>query len=361
MPLINDPVHGFTPIRSQLLRDVVAHPLFQRLERIRQLGLSSFVYPGATHTRKAHSLGAYTLMQRAFRVLREKGYFIFDSEEEAAEAAMLMHDLGHGPYSHVLESEIVQDYTHEDISLMMMERINDDLHGALNLAIQIFKGEYGKPYLHELISSDELDMDRLDYLCRDAFYTGVREGALGADRLIQMLELTEDEHLTMSVKAAYPMENYRVARRLMYWQVYLHKTTVAAEEVLRRALRRARQLAEGGVDVPCTPALRYFLYPDAHRSLAPTGERCRSQKGALQTPEAFLKNYAALDDSDILCALKMWQEYPDEELARWARSFLERKLLKVHVDPETTDGYLFTKEVEKEGERHLYAFYNQNS
>lgn len=341
MPLINDPVHGFTPLRSQLLCDVVAHPLFQRLERIRQLGLSSFVYPGATHTRKAHSLGAYTLMQRAFRVLREKGYFIFDSEEEAAEAAILMHDLGHGPYSHVLESEIVRGYSHEDISLMMMEQMNADLHGALNLAIQIFKGEYPKPYLHELISSDELDMDRLDYLCRDAFYTGVREGSLGADRLIQMLELTEDEHLTMSAKAAYPMENYRVARRLMYWQVYLHKTTVAAEEVLRRALRRAHQLAEGGAEVPCTPALHYFLYP------------------AEQTPEAFLAHYAALDDSDILCALKMWQEYPDGELARWAGMFLTRRLLKVHVDPETTDGYLFTKQVEKEGESHLYAFYNQ--
>lgn len=337
--MINDPVHGFTHIRSRLLRDVVSHPFFQRLDRIRQLGLSSVVYPGATHNRKAHSLGAYTLMHRAFRVLREKGYFIFDSEQEAAEAAILMHDLGHGPYSHVLESEIVQGVSHEDISLMMMESINEELHGALNLAIQIFKDEYPKPYLHELISSDELDMDRLDYLCRDAFYTGVREGAIGADRLIQMLELTEDDHLTMSAKATYPMENYRVARRLMYWQVYLHKTTVAAEEVLRRVLRRARLLvAQGGV-VPCSPALNYFM----------------------QDNPFDLAQYAALDDSDILCALKMWTQHPDEELSHWSRCFLERRLLKVHVDPEdpTDARYILTLPVEKEGEKHLYAFYNK--
>lgn len=337
--MINDPVHGFTNIRSQLLRDIVSHPLFQRLERIRQLGLSSFVYPGATHTRKAHSLGAYTLMHRAFRVLREKGYFIFDSEQEAAEAAILMHDLGHGPYSHVLESEIVQGISHEEISLMMMERINADLRGELNLAIQIFKDEYSKPYLHELISSDELDMDRLDYLCRDAFYTGVREGALGADRLIQMLELTDDDHLTMSSKAAYPMENYRVARRLMYWQVYLHKTTVAAEEVLRLVLRRARQLTLQGVEVPCSPALAFFMQGNAF----------------------CLERYASLDDSDILCALKLWSNHPDEELSHWSRAFLERRLLKVHVDPENPADtkYLLTLPVEKDGESHLYAFFRR--
>lgn len=335
--MINDPVHGFTHIRSQLLRDIVSHPLFQRLDRIRQLGLSSFVYPAATHTRKAHSLGAYTLVHRAFRVLREKGYFVFDSEQEAAEAAILMHDLGHGPYSHVLESEIVRGVSHEDISLMMMEQINADLHGELSLAIQVFKGEYAKPYLHELISNDELDMDRLDYLCRDAFYTGVREGAIGADRLIQMLELTEDDHLTMSAKAAYPMENYRVARRLMYWQVYLHKTTVAAEEVLRRVLRRAHELAEEGREVPCSPALNYFM----------------------QGNPFSLMQYAALDDSDILCALKTWAQHPDEELSRWSRCFLERRLLKVHVDPEnpTDPRYILTLPVEKDGEKHLYAFY----
>lgn len=335
--MINDPVHGFTNIRSQLLRDVVAHPLFQRLERIRQLGLSSFVYPGATHTRKAHSLGAYTLMHRAFRVLREKGYFIFDSEQEAAEAAILMHDLGHGPYSHVLESEIVRGISHEDISLLMMERINDEMHGALNLAIQIFRGEYPKPYLHELISSDELDMDRLDYLCRDAFFTGVREGAIGADRLIQMLELTDGDHLTMSPKATYPMENYRVARRLMYWQVYLHKTTVAAEEVLRLVLRRARTLAEEGRELPCSPALSYFM----------------------QGHSFDLDKYAALDDSDVLCALKQWTEHPDDELSHWARCFLERRILKVHVDPESTEGYLHSLSVQKEDEAHVYAFYEK--
>lgn len=337
--VINDPVHGFTTLRRGLLRDIVHHPYFQRLDRIRQLGLSSFVYPGATHTRKAHSLGAYTLIHKAFHVLREKGYFIFDSEQEAAEAAMLMHDLGHGPYSHVLESEIVQGISHEDISLLMMERINAELHGALNLAIQIFKGEYNKPFLHELISSEELDMDRLDYLCRDAFYTGVREGAIGADRLIQTLELTEDDHLTMSPKATYPMENYRVARRLMYWQVYLHKTTVAAEQLLRLVLRRARQLISAGQPLVCPSSLRYFM----------------------EGQPFDLDRYAALDDSDILCALKDWALSSDSELSHWSRCFLDRRLLKVHIDPETPDDsmYLFTQTVEKDGESHLYAFYTK--
>lgn len=352
--VINDPVHGFTTIRSKVLRDIVAHPYFQRLDRVRQLGLSSFVYPGATHTRKAHSLGAYTLMHRAFHVLREKGYFVFDSEQEAAEAAILMHDLGHGPYSHVLESEIVDGISHEDISLLMMERINEQLHGALTLAIQIFQGDYPKPYLHELISSDELDMDRLDYLCRDAFYTGVREGSLGAERLIQMLELTDDNHLSMSLKAAYPMENYRVARRLMYWQVYLHKTTVAAEEVLRLVLRRARVLVNQGVELPCTPALHYFLYEHPAASL----EEYRSDR---DLADRFLSHYTVLDDSDILCAIKAWQSHPDAELSHRSRQYIERRLPKVVVDPvlDTEDAsaqFFLIKPVAKDGEKHIYAF-----
>lgn len=199
--IINDPVYGFVSIPRGLLCDIIAHPYFQRLDRIRQLGIASMVYPSAQHTRKQHSIGALHLMQETFRTLGEKGYFIFDSEIEAAEAAILMHDLGHGPFSHVLENTFIKGMTHEELSLLMMENINDDLHGQLSLAIKIFKKQYSKPFLHELICS-QLDMDRLDYLCRDSFYTGVREGNIGASRIIKMLELS-DGHLVVSAKGIF--------------------------------------------------------------------------------------------------------------------------------------------------------------
>ncbi len=354
--IINDPVYGFVSIPRGLLCDIITHPYFQRLDRIRQLGLASVVYPSAKHTRKQHSIGALHLVQNALRGLTEKGYFIFDSEIEATEAAMLMHDLGHGPFSHVLESIFISGLTHEDISLMMMEAINADLHGQLSLAIKIFKDEYTKPFLHELICS-QLDMDRLDYLCRDSFYTGVREGSIGAARLINMLELS-DERLAVSAKGMYTVENYLMSRRLMYWQVYLHKTAIAAEEVLRSLLRRAKHLAAAGHDLFCSPALRTFLYNDIDAT------------DFMRQPE-LLDTYAALDDADILCAIKVWQQADDRILSYLAHCFVNRHLFKAEIHdapitaehlaelkeqtarrmgiaPDETDYFISTKRVAKE-------------
>ena len=240
--IINDPVFGFIKIKRGLLYDIVSHPLFQRLNRINQLGLTSVVYPGARHTRFQHSLGAFHLMSEAVKSLTEKGIYIFDSEAEAVQAAILMHDIGHGPFSHVLEHTLIHGISHEDISLMMMEQINRDLRGELNLAISIFKDEYPNKIYHQLISS-QLDMDRLDYLRRDSFYTGVTEGNIGSARIIKMLNV-KDDRLVVEAKGIYSIENYLTTRRLMYWQVYLHKTTVGYEKILVNALLRAKKLVK---------------------------------------------------------------------------------------------------------------------
>uniref|UniRef100_UPI0028F116A0 HD domain-containing protein n=1 Tax=Alloprevotella tannerae TaxID=76122 RepID=UPI0028F116A0 len=236
--LISDPVYGFTRIARGVLTDIVDHPLFQRLGRIRQLGLSSLVYPGAVHTRLQHSIGAYHLMSEALKTLAEKGVFIFDAEVEAAQAAILLHDIGHCAFSHVLERVFLPDVTHENITLQMIERMNKAFKGALTLAIELLSADCKKPFLHELICS-QLDVDRLDYLCRDSFFTGVREGNIGAARIIRTLNVFDD-HLVVEDKGLYSVENYLMSRRMMYWQVYLHKTVVAAEELLRSTLRRAQ-------------------------------------------------------------------------------------------------------------------------
>lgn len=308
---INDPVYGFTEIHETLFEHIIGHPYFQRLGRIRQLGMGTFVYPGATHTRAAHSLGAYHLMDRALEGLTRRGHFIFNTEREGALAAILMHDLGHGPYSHVLESTLVQGVSHEDLTLAMMEHIDSQLQGALGMAIKIFKNEYPKHFLHDLVSS-QLDVDRLDYLCRDSFYCGVREGNIGAARLLHTFDLHGDR-LVIGAKGLGSVENYLMSRRLMYWQVYLHKTVVAAEEVLRSALRRAKHLAADGHRLPCSPALGYFLYAD--RSL----------------DEQTLAQFALLDDSDILCALKAWSQSDDRILALLSSAFINRRLFKVDI------------------------------
>ena len=239
--IINDPVFGFLSIPNDLIYDVLQHPYVQRLNRIRQLGLSYLVYPGATHSRFGHSLGAMHLMQEAIRSLRLKDVEITEQEETAAMIAILLHDIGHGPFSHVLEHTIVDGVTHEDISLLMMLRINEDLHGQLDTAIAIFKSEYPKHFLHQLISS-QLDVDRMDYLCRDSFFTGVQEGRVASERLLKMLDVRDDK-LVVQIKGIYSVEKFLVARRLMYWQVYLHKTSVAAEQHLIKILSRAKELA----------------------------------------------------------------------------------------------------------------------
>ena len=314
--IINDPVFGFIKIPCGLLYDVVQHPLVQRLNRINQLGLASVVYPGARHTRFQHSLGSFHLMTEAVRSLQEKGNFIFDSEAEAVEAAILMHDIGHGPFSHVLEDTLIHGISHEDISLLMMEQINRDLGGQLNLAISIFKGDYPKNFLHQLISS-QLDMDRLDYLRRDSFYTGVTEGNIGSARIIKMLNVVDDS-LVVEHKGIYSLENYLTTRRLMYWQVYLHRTCVAYEKVLVNMLNRAKYLIRTGQEVFASPALFYFLTNDVDANWFAAH------------PET-LTYYGELDDSDLWSAMKAWKHHDDKILSTLATDMLDRHIFKVEV------------------------------
>ena len=327
--IISDPVFGFIKIKRGLLYDIVQHPFFQRLNRINQLGLASVVYPGARHTRFQHSLGAFHLMSEAIKSLTEKGVYIFDSEAEAVQAAILMHDIGHGPFSHVLENTLIHGISHEDISLMMMEQINRDLKEQLNLAISIFKDEYPNKIFHQLISS-QLDMDRLDYLRRDSFYTGVTEGNIGSARIIKMLNVADDK-LVVDSKGIYSIENYLTTRRLMYWQVYLHKTAVGYEKVLVNTLQRAKYLARHGQEVFATPALAYFLENDID-----------AEWFALH-PET-LQMYAELDDSDIWSALKVWKHSDDKILSTLATDMTDRHLFKVEVTEERPyDDYLQEK------------------
>ena len=314
--VVNDPVYGFVSVPRGLLCELINHPAFQRLSRIRQLGMSALVYPGATHTRWAHSLGAYHLMREAFRSLKEKGVFVFDVEEEGAEIAILLHDIGHGPFSHVLEHTLIEHLSHEEITRALMRRLNREFGGALGMAIQIYSDEYPKRFLHQLICS-QLDTDRLDYLCRDSFYTGVREGNIGAARLIKMLSVADDR-LVVEGKGLYSVENYLMARRLMYWQVYLHKTAVAAEEKLRAALERAKELTRGGVRLFASPQLEYFLRSEVQTSHFEEDEEC-------------INHFLNLNDSDILCALGVWQHSEDAVLSALAGGFVNRRLFKADI------------------------------
>ena len=317
--IINDPVFGFIKVPVGLLLDIVKHPLVQRLTRIKQLGLASVVYPGAQHTRFQHSIGAFHLMSEAVLSLSQKGIFIFQSEMEAVQAAILLHDIGHGPFSHVLENTLIRGISHEDISLIMMNQINHEMNGALNLAINIFKDEYPKHFLHQLISS-QLDMDRLDYLRRDSFFTGVTEGNIGSARIIKMLNVKDDQ-LVVDSKGIYSIENYLTSRRLMYWQVYLHKTAVAYEKVLVNLLTRAKQLALKGEDIFAPPHLHYFLHNDVDASFFN------------QHPEALM-NYEYLDDNDIWSSVKVWAQHKDKLLSLLAKDLLERNIFKVEIREE---------------------------
>ena len=328
LKIINDPVFGFLSIPNELIYDVLQHPYVQRLNRIRQLGLSYLVYPGAMHSRFGHSLGAMHLMQEAVTSLRLKGVEITDDEATAAMIAILLHDIGHGPFSHVLEHTLVDGVTHEDISLLMMERINEDLshvrrtdvrctEGAkpLDMAIAIFKNEYPKHFLHQLISS-QLDVDRMDYLCRDSFFTGVQEGRVASERLLKMLDV-RDDRLVVQVKGIYSVEKFLVARRLMYWQVYLHKTSVAAEQQLIQILSRAKEIAQGSNNSQlfCSPALHFFLYN--HVSFSDFAVHSEA-----------LDRYALLDDNDVLCAIKAWISSGDKVLSALSESFINRRLFR---------------------------------
>ncbi|MBR6938869.1 MAG: HD domain-containing protein [Prevotella sp.] len=317
--IINDPVFGFIKIPRGVLLNIVKHPLMQRLSRIKQLGLTSVVYPGAQHTRFQHSLGAFHLMSEAIMTLSQKGVFIFDSEAEAVQAAILMHDIGHGPFSHVLENTLINGITHEEISIMMMEEINAEMQGKLNLALNIFKNEYPKQFLHQLISS-QLDMDRLDYLRRDCFFTGVVEGNIGSARIIKMLNVVDDQ-LVVESKGIYSIENFLTSRRLMYWQVYLHKTAVAYEKILVNLLSRAKFLAKQGKDIFAPPHLKYFLYNHVDAT------HFYHQREAL-------RNYELLDDNDIWCSIKVWASNEDIILSLLAQDLLNRNIFHVEVREE---------------------------
>ena len=311
-------MHGFLTIPSALVYDVVQHPYFQRLRRIRQLGMSEWVYPGATHTRFHHALGAMNLMIKAVETLKRKGVEITETEEEGVVLGILMHDIGHGPYSHTLEYTLAQGVNHERISLMLMERMNQEFGGALDTAIAIFKGEYAaKPFLHQLISG-QLDMDRLDYLMRDSFYTGVSEGIVGVERLIHMLNVKNGD-LVVEEKGIYSVEKFLVARRLMYGQVYLHKTVLAADALLVSILQRAREMAKEGHALGSYHPLMHFLFKDVN-------------------PEDFddedLDLFVQLDDIDIMSAIKEWQFHEDRILQEMSRRLLRRNLPKIKVQLE---------------------------
>lgn len=336
--IINDPIFGFIKIPRGVLLNVVEHPLMQRLSRIKQLGLTSMVYPSAQHTRFQHSIGAFHLMSEAISSLTRKGIFIFDSEAEAVEAAILMHDIGHGPFSHVLEHTLISGINHEEISFLMMEQINREMKGELNLALKIFKNEYPKKFLHQLISS-QLDMDRLDYLRRDSFFTGVTEGNIGSARIIKMLDVHED-NLVVNAKGLYTIENYLMSRRLMYWQVYLHKTTVSSEKVLVNALSRAKRLAEEGKNIFATPCLKYFLYNNIDAQ-------------TFRNDENAQRYYSMLDDNDIWSSLKVWTESEDKILSVLASDIINRRIFKAEVSDEPFDE-AYIEEIKDRLSKHLH-------
>jgi hypothetical protein len=315
--IINDPVYGFISIPSDLVYDLLEHRYFQRLRRIRQLGLTFYVYPAANHTRFQHALGATHLMSSALDVISAKGYDMTTEEREAAVSAILLHDIGHGPFSHALEKSLVPGIDHESMSLMYMEHLNKETGGDLETAIRVFRDEHPRRFLHQLISG-QLDMDRLDYLNRDSFFTGVTEGVVGSERIIKMLRVVDDR-LVVERKGVYSIEKFLIARRLMYWQVYLHKTVVAAEHMLVQTLRRARSLALNGSDLFATPALRDFLYP------GPLSEK------PMEDPSTLLECFSRLDDNDIFCALKVWVGHPDRLLSSLAGGLLNRQLFGIRI------------------------------
>ena len=319
--IINDPVFGFLNIRSDIIFDLIEHTYFQRLRRIKQLGLSYLVFPGANHTRFEHALGALYLMRSAIDVLRMKGHEISEEEAESASIAILLHDIGHGPFSHVLENSIVPGISHECISLLLMEKMNMDFSGKLEMAIRIFKDEYPKKFLHQLVSG-QLDVDRLDYLSRDSFFTGVSEGIISAERIIKMLDIRNDQ-LVVEIKGIYSIEKFLIARRLMYWQVYLHKTVLSAEHLLVGALTRAKELALQGEYLWASPCLKSFLYNRV------SIEDFKTNGPVEGTP--VLELFAQLDDSDIMSGVKSWCNHPDATLSYLARCITNRNLYKIKI------------------------------
>lgn len=314
--IINDPVYGFISLPNDLIYDLVGHPWFQRLRNIRQLGLSSLVYPGAVHSRFQHSLGAMYLTGQAVHTLRSKGIEISEAEEVAVLTAILLHDIGHGPFSHALEHSLIEDTPHEVMSVLIMEELNNAMNGRLTEAIAIFRGEYPRRFFHDLVTG-QMDMDRLDYLRRDSFFTGVIEGSVGSDRIIRMLNVADDR-LVVDEKGIYSVEKFLIARRMMYWQVYNHRTVVSAEKLLTSLLVRARQVTAEGVKLFAPPALEWFLAP-------------RHNMAALEERKALVGHFTALDESDILSATKVWMSCGDRVLEDLCRRFVNRDLLGIEL------------------------------
>jgi len=317
--IFNDPIYGFITIPNDFVFDLIEHPYFQRLRRISQMGFSNLVYTGANHTRFQHTLGAMHLMSRAIETLRSKGHEITDAEAVGATVAILMHDIGHGPFSHTLEFSLVKGVNHEQLSALFMAELNRQFDVRLSLAIEIFNGTYHKKFLHQLVSS-QLDTDRLDYLKRDSFFTGVSEGVIGSERLITMLDVKDGE-IAVEAKGIYSVEKFLIARRIMYWQVYLHKTVLAAEMLLIRILKRAKELALNGEELFCSEALEAFLYHEY------TLADFKSYHGLLDT-------FAKLDDIDIMSAIKVWQSHTDTILSTLCKMLIDRKLYRIEIGME---------------------------
>lgn len=328
--IINDPVHGFITIDDPIIFEIISHPYYQRLRRIHQMAFASLVYPGAVHTRLHHSLGAYHLMGLALNELRNKGVEITREEEQGAKIAILLHDIGHGPYSHALERRLIKDVHHEDISILILQLLNEQFNGRLKTAIEIFTGEYPKRFLHQLISG-QLDVDRMDYLTRDSFFTGVIEGAIGYDRILKMLTVHEGD-LMIEEKAIYTVEKFLVSRRLMYWQVYLHKTVMAAEKMLVNIIERAQELIANGIELQAASGnLNFFL-----KEHQPDGNFIR-----------HIEKFAQLDDTDVMCTIKNWCGHFDPVLGRLCKGLVDRKLLKVKLQGEPFD-YLLVEALRRD-------------
>ncbi|MEJ6794663.1 MAG: HD domain-containing protein [Flavobacteriales bacterium] len=315
--ILNDPIHGFIRLPKGIIFDLIEHPYFQRLRRISQLGLSSLVYPGAYHTRFHHAIGAMHLMTKAIESLRSKGHEITEEESLGAEIAILLHDIGHGPFSHALEHSISHNISHEQISSLFMKKLNKEFDGKLDLAIQIFEGNYKKNFLHQLVSS-QLDVDRMDYLKRDSFYSGVQEGTIGAERIIHMLNIVDD-NLVVESKGIYSVEKFLIARRLMYWQVYFHKTVVCAEQMLIQILKRAKELSQKRIELFTTTALKEFL------------ENNYTLKD-FEDKQLVFNAFTQLDDFDIMTCIKQWKDHKDIILSTLSNNIIDRKLFKVIVN-----------------------------
>jgi HD superfamily phosphohydrolase len=314
LKIFNDPIYGFITIPNSLIYDLIQHPYFQRLRRISQMGMSYLVYPGAHHTRFHHALGCMHIMQKAVQNLQFKGVAISEEEENALYIAILLHDIGHGPYSHAMEHSIVEEVHHEELSLLFMEQLNKEFDGKLELAIQVFKGEYHRKFMLQLISS-QLDMDRMDYLKRDSFYSGVAEGNINSERLIQMMHV-QDDVLVIEEKGIYSVEKFLVARRLMYWQAYLHKTSVVAELILTKILKRAKELTQKGIILPCSEPLQFFM---------------QNKISLADFNKSVLDKFAFLDDYDVMGAIKSWQFHDDFVLQSLCKMILNRDLLKIQM------------------------------